>query len=711
MLNIFYKDKSQYHNQLDPVRGYLEQLATFISVKKGIPIEEATDKAKLVIKKHFKDKPMKYFERQDNGDRHVKEGTLLNYIKSNIRDKNILAPTFTSYVNMKKEKSILSEFIFVNVKKRGIAKKEGQKAKAEGKLEIASAKNNEQNNLKTYNNSLSGVFGQKACILHNPTAHNTLTSITRTMTSLGNSSNEKLIAGNRYLPRPIDVLNSCIYITTYTDEEAIRNVVSKFNLHLPTVDEVVSVLRYSSDLYFYDTPYYCKHIIPFLNRLSPYQLASIVYSGDLYHLRLFNDSIMRTILEELITPIVDDTPMDDPTILYKVDESTLCLTHAILYEKMKGKGKDYVKLNSEGISKSVYLTVQNVQSVLLKYAELFRTFFMTEMTPTNTHRIANMKRRVVMLSDTDSTCFTTDEWIVWYNKGTYHLNDKTMALGSGIAYITSQAIINQLAILSKSMNVDDDFLNTLSMKNEYTWLTMVPCKVSKHYFASTVVQEGNVFPEFEIEVKGQLLKNSAMPVNIIQNGKDAMTAILSNLANNKKIRLTDFINNISEIEHDITDSVTKGKSRYLRRSKVKGKDAYAQDEFKSPYQRYTLWMEVFAPKYGDIAPPPFNVIKIPTIVNSKRALVKWLESIEDVDLRERLVDWLNRHGKKDLPTVYLYDAYLESNGIPKEIFGVIDLKRILLDTTLQHRTLLECLGVMLQPELTITEQFNSLKNS
>ena len=197
MKDIFYKDKSQYTNQLNIVQGYLDQLTTYIHKKKNLDIEQSREIAKRILKDHYQPRTVVYYGRENMQDRVVKEDSLLNYINNNLRSNNILVPTFTSYLNPEVEKSILSEFIAINVKKRSAAKKVMHKAKVEGDIDLYNAKNNEQNMMKIYNNSLSGAFAQKACILYNPTAHSTLTSITRTITSLSNANNEKLIAGNR----------------------------------------------------------------------------------------------------------------------------------------------------------------------------------------------------------------------------------------------------------------------------------------------------------------------------------------------------------------------------------------------------------------------------------------------------------------------------------------------------------------------------------
>lgn len=708
MLDIFYRDKSQYHNQLNPVRGYLEQLSSYIQISRNVSKEEADIKARDVLKKHFKDKNVRYFERQENGDREVKDTTLLQYINNNIKEKNVLVPTFTSYMNANKKKSMLSEFIFVNVRRRSVAKKAGQKAKAEGNTELADAKNNEQNMMKIYNNSLSGAFAQAACILYNPTAHSTLTSITRTITSLSNASNEKLIAGNRFYPRGTDVINNVIYISTYADVSGIRAVVDTFNLHIPTVEETVAVLKYSSDLYFRDDKFYQTKIIPYLQKLTGYHLAAICYIGDLYHIRKFNDGFMRTVINEIIQPVTaEDTDESVCKNIHSINENILNFVHHIFYSQAKGQGKDYDKMfaSKSGLASSIYQTSRHVEDVLMKYKSFFNCFFMTDILPGNSFRLKNMRRRTVVLSDTDSTCFTLDEWVKWIYNGEFRIDDKSIATTGAVAFMAAQAIINQLAILSKGMNISDDHLNTLAMKNEFLWGIHSPCEISKHYFAYTLIQEGNVFKEPDIEVKGVHLKNSAVPKFVIQDAKKIMEYILSTLFDNKKIKFNYVVDCIKALENNIRDSVYKGEPVYLKKSKIKNPEAYALEGIKSPYARHLLWKQVFAPKYGNIQDPPYDVIKIPTTITSKPALNAWIESIEDKDLAARLVKWLEENCKKDLPTVYLNNTYVLGYGIPSEIMRIIDIKRIILDVTIQHRVILETLGVMLYSDKLVSEQF------
>lgn len=705
MKGIFYKDKGSYQNTFNPFNAYIEQAAQYVSVMKSIPYEVAREKVIKVLKDNFQDKKVVFLEREENGDRVPKETSLSSYIIHNLKEGNVIAPTLTTYISYDKKKSILAEFISENVKKRAEAKKIAHQAKADGNKELEVSKNNEQSMMKIYNNSLSGAFAQKGCILYNPTAHSTLTSITRTITSLSNATNEKLIAGNRYYPRPKDVLNNIIYISTYANLAIVKEAMEYFNLHYPTVDETIAVLKRSSDLYFTDERYYNEYVRPYLERLTKEARAAICYINDLYHIRVFNSDFVRNLLDKLTTQVrVDKKEEDIVEKIKSLDPTILNFVHMIFYDEVKGLGKDYEKMNEKGIAESLYYTALHIEEVIKEYSLFFRAFFLQDILPNNSFRLKYMRRRAVVLSDTDSTCFTLGEWINWY-KGSNYIETKTIAIASSIAFIAAQVIIHQLAILSSTMNISKEHLHVLAMKNEFLWLTHVPCEISKHYFASVCVQEGNVFAEPELEVKGVHLKSSAVPKHLIEDGKRIMTEIVTTIMNNGKIKLNSLLEHVVNVERAIKDSVYKGEATYLRKSKIKSKEAYALDEIKSPFQRHQFWVDVFEPKYGKIQEPPYDVYKIPTTLNNKQDLKAWLEMIEDNELKLRLFNWLNKYNKSSLTTLYLNESFVEANGYPEEIILIIDIKRIILDVTIQYRVILEALGLIIDDEKTIEEQF------
>jgi hypothetical protein len=709
MQDVFFKDTSHYNNALNPVKTYVEQLTTYIQVKKGCTAEVALDKAKEILRTHFKDRTMKCFERVENGDRTVKDTTLYRYLTDNLKQGNIIAPTLTTYTSRAQDKSMLSEFVFMAVTKRKKAKKEAHKAKAEGNTLLADHKNNEQNLLKIYANSLSGAFGLEACILHNPSNHSTLTSLTRTMTSLSNANNERIIAGNRYYPRPQDVLNNIVYINTNSNAQEIDKVCQQYQLHLPTVEETVQVLKYSSDLYFYDNGYYAQFIVPYLERLSPAQRAAICYTGDLYHLRQFNPEFMMRVVKSLIKKVQATEHIEGVADkLYAMDENFVFFIHHIFFNELKGKGKDYNEpvLKNTLLPESIYLTACNTEAALRQYQAFFNCFFMSPVLPANSFRLKNMRRRVVVLSDTDSTCFTMDEWVKWFRGGKFRIDDETIALGGLISFFASQAIVNLLRILSRNLNIDKDLIDKLGMKNEYLWLAHAPAEVSKHYYAYTVLQEGTVLTKEEIETKGVHLKNSTVPKFVIEDGKAMMKEILETVSGNKDLQFSHFLKRVTGMEQNIIDSVKRGEPVFLKRSKINNEGAYALEAAKSPYGRHLFWNEVFGPNYGEFPAPPYGVIKLPTTVTSKTALHEWIESFPDPAMKERMRNWCIRNNKQDLPTLYLNEDFVAGNGIPQILLDVVDISRIVLDVTLQHRVILETLGPMLYKDKLVMDQFN-----
>lgn len=706
MKGIFYKDVDEYQDKLDPITGYLEQLTHYIQVTKKLPLEQAKEVAKVVFRNNFKDKKVSYFERIENGDKVVEHDSFLGYITKNINSGNIIAPTLTTYLPAHQQKSILSAYTKINASNRGSVKKASQVAKADGNDILANSLNNEQEGLKINNNALSGIFSQKGSILYNPTAHSTLTSITRVITSLSNASNEQMIAGNRYLPRPIDALNHIVYVTSLSDDEVVKDVVSRFGLKVLTVENILQVLRRSTDLYFRNDSFYNDKIIPLLEKLTPEQLTFLGYAGDLYHIRIFNPEFMRKLIDELSPKYIQDVKLEDSGVVRTIDEAVLNYMHTIFYEEVKGKGVNYERMNEDGLANSIYTTSLILYERLGNYKDFFHLFIRNDVFPQNSYRLRNMKRRVVVLSDTDSTCCTLDEWIQWWY-GDFAINDKTLGLSGLLSYIAIQTIVHKLAIFSKKMGVCKEELHTLEMKNEWLWTVHVPTNQGKHYFADAVYREGNVFAKSELEVKGVHLKNSAQPTEIIKSSDLLMQHICDTLTANKKLNLTSILKGIIEVEDLILSKIKVGDSEFFRRARVRSADAYKEGPERSPYQNHTFYDRVFSKKYGNIPPPPYSVVKFPTTLSNKTSLRTWIASLEE-GIQLKLQSWLNDHNKSKLPTIYLNHDHVKAFGVPEEVMKVIDVKKIILDTTASHRTILESLGVILDPLLTVKDQFGEM---
>lgn len=691
--NTFLRPAEFYQRTINPISQYATQSAFYLHRMTGYSMEYCRDYTIKGIKERkfddIRDPQIDFFHRGENGDRKEDSYKLSHYINSVVSEDLILAPTFTAYVKPGVIKSLLAGFTDKNKKLRSVAKKAAAAAKAEGKMDLFIIKNNEQDNKKRYNNSLSGCFVAGGSVVRNPTAHSTLTSITRTVGSLGNASNEKIISGNRHYRNADITLDNLIAICTLFDRDELLKAITEFGLKFPTVEETIRCIKYSSDLYWNDHTAF-RRIITFLEKLEPLELAAIVYTGDFYHLRQLNDGFVHRFVTQLARKVKGVVVPNAMDVVRNTDEMVMNYAHQVCMTEVKGIGKKYEKLSEFDLN-TLAATALNIERVVEEHRSLINAIFLSKIIPASTAYIPNLIRRTVVLSDTDSTMFSMDEWVNWYFNE-LRFDDEGFALSGAIMFVATQSIAHTLAIFSANMNVERSDLFTLAMKPEYVFPVFAQSAVAKHYYTITYVKEGSVYEKPEMEIKGVHLKNSAAPKEIVKAAAAKMEEILLSVMAGKKISIIDNLKNVMALEKTIIDSLSSGQVQYLKTSKIKEAAAYALDEMKSPYQHHQLWLDVFVPKYHIYEHPTYSVFKIPTKLTNKSKVAKWLASMEDRQLAERMGSWLKRYNKSTLGTMYVSVQYAKSYGIPKEIVDILDMKKIVLDLTNAHRMILGTLG-------------------
>lgn len=705
--NIFLKDKDFYQRNLNPFGQYVEQMSHYLHISTGKPIEDCADFIKNKIKTNgfktgqIEDPVVRFFNKNENGDRYTDEERLSRYIGSVIKEQEILVPTFTTYINAEKKPSILVGFLDNNVAIRSKSKKEAAQAKADKDMIRYVLKENDQKNMKTYNNSMSGAFASNGSVLNNPTAHNSLTSITRTNSSIGNASNEKIISGNRHYRNPTITLNNLIATTKLIDRELIKQVLDKYQLNIPTAQDVEDCIKWSTDFYWKDDHAF-KIIRAFIDKLDDIARAGFVYTGDFYHIRKYNPEFVRNFITRLSSKIRDVQYENPWELIHQVDEQIVNYAHQICMSEVKGIAKDYKKLD---VIKMNILTAtsMNIQNTILEYKDFIECIFLSRIIPVSTAYIPDMVRRTVVLSDTDSTMFSIDEWVIWYF-GSLQFTEEAYAVAGAVMYVATQSMAHVLAIFSANMNVKKEKLFTLALKPEFVFSVFAQSSVAKHYFTSIIVKEGSVYSEPELEVKGVHLKSSAAPRSIIKNAHNKMERIIETIVQGNKISLSKEIKEVADIERMIIESLLTGKTDFYKKSKIKNEEAYSRTAEMSPYLYHLLWEKVFQPRYGAIEKPPYTVIKIPTTLDNPTRLKQWVENIQDRELQQRLINWIAQYNKKVLPTIYISESYASAFSIPKEIIPVVDFKKIALDLTTTNRMVLEILGYFPKSELLLSDQ-------
>lgn len=708
--NPFVLEKSEYTRDLNILKHYVQDAAKFLATMTGDPIEKCMDFVKDNLRPggvfEFKDPSIKYLERINYEDRMEKEGTLLTYLMESVKNKELIAPTLTTYVNPEEKPSILVEFVDENVAIRSKAKKAMFAAMMAGNTELETFKDSEQSNAKISNNAISGGHVSTSTPLHNRTAHSTLTSNCRSTSGYGNANNEKMLAGNRHYHHPSIVINNIISITNRTDLDVLRSAMTEYDMHYPTPDEAMDCVLYSMSFYGRSTS---QEIIIYelLEKLTPIERAAFVYIGDLFHIAKYNDSLVRNFIGELSTPHYSD--YEDPLkIINGLREEYIPLATQILPEIMKGvdwkKLKPEVDVNVENsVAESeraesdritlsnLAATAANIDTVILKYRSFIECFFVTENVPPSLAFFPTSIRRCAITSDTDSTIFTVQDWVKW-KTGKMLVDDETNRVAATMIFLAAESITHILARMSANFGIETKRIHQVAMKNEYKFDVFSTTSVGKHYFAYIGCREGNLFIEYDIEIKGVNLKSSSVNSGIMKKAEEMMKDIMDAAERGETISIAEKLEQVAGIEKSIVRSILSGENTYLRSLSIKSAGSYQKAPEQSNYMHYLLWQRVFAKKYGDMEEPPYVTSKVPVYLPNARSIDSWLGKIQDNHIRTELEKYFQETGRKTLSTLLLPQQRLAVHGLPEEIIQVLDTRRAILDNCAVFYMCLETLG-------------------
>ena len=698
---IFTRKLDDYNIMLNPKKDYATQATKFITKRTGMSKDRAKQLLRKIIKESgAKDPVVKFKNKQDNGDIVLENTTLSEYIKDSLDNGEVIVPSFTTYVHPSKRKSVHAEFLKINIGLRKSDKKAAQMYKQAGKTELSNYYNTLQKVRKIFNNSLSGAYASKSTILYNPSAHYTLTSMTRSVSGIGNAITEYMVSGNKHFKRPEDIYNYITSVITMVRSSGIEYLFHKYNLAVPTVDEIMYSFLRSSKLYWTDVVMEDR-IRKYVETLNDTERGAVMYVNDLYHLRKLNPEFVRNILTKLAKRVTTGST-DHLNDIYKAPEGVVNLVMHICAEDVIGKDIKFDELVGTSLLEIIASTSKHVTETLREFKILFQTLFSTDVLPQGVAHIKDMYRDCIVLSDTDSTCGSYDEWVHWYF-GKHRFDQPSIALSAAVMTITTQAMDHNLKVFAKNMNIDNKLVELIKMKNEFYWPIFIPTNVSKHYFAEAAIVEGNVLPKTESEIKGVHLLASAANQKIVAKAHATMTEISDTITSGKKLNPIDFITRVMALESELLNKINRGDTDIYKRDKIKAAASYKLDPHMSPYLHHMLWEEVFEPKYGRSDIPEYAVTKVSTTLSSKRKMSEYLESLEDQQLADRLKAFLKKHKKETLGTFRVPVSIVADNGIPPEILQAVDSKRIITDNMNVFYLILESIGLYRKRDMLFIE--------
>jgi len=693
----FINDTHAYGRDLNIVSNYHHDTATYIAKMTGQDMDYCLSWVKQqtspggTMAGH--DPELLCLSKETPGNRTRIPMTFLQYLHEVEERKALTSPTMAAYLNPNERKSILAKYIDGNIKLRSKVKKQMFQDKMDGNKQAAADGQKIQSTFKIKNNSLSGAHASPYTPLFNKSTHSTLTSTCRSATGYANANNERFLFGNRHYYALNVTLENIISIVNQADYALIERAMVEYELVVPSVADVCAAIKRSTDLYWANSVWTAQ-IEALVSKLTDIERAAYLYTADMYHLRVLNPDMVYNFLDKLSTKL--DTPHPDPDPIIKALDADLIAYIGILCSKELNGNTiwDAKDKNPENYA-IIANNAANVIGVLDSYRLLIRAFWVTNSPPSAIAFFTDSIRRGVLVSDTDSTIFTVQDWTTWFLKG-IKFGEKNDALCAAIVYMASQTTIHLLAQLSGAMGVIPEHMSLLSMKNEFMFPTLLLTSRAKHYASYISAQEGNVFPKMDTEIKGVALKSSKAPQHVIDKLHKFIMEPMDLVLASKKVSVKKMLTEVAELEREIENSISTGKVDYLTTSNIKERESYANPK-SSNFIYYDMWEMVFAPKYGPAPLPPYRAVKVSMRSTSGTTLRKWIDSIEDKEMAERLKTWVSENNRLGgMQQILVPIEVAVTSGIPKEITMNADTRKVVYSTVEPFYLILESFGVYMR---------------
>lgn len=701
MENFFTLPDNEYKRELDPMSDYIEMQTFYLSRMSGKSEAACKD---YVIKQlkpggkfEFKDPSVAYLSREGSRDRTRAGTTVLEYIASARKRDYIIVPSWSINVPSYVKESLYTGYIDATSAVRSKYKKAMFIAEQRDNVSEIKFNDGMQSSAKTSINSISGAALSPSTINHTQSLHPALTSVCAASTSLANLNNEKLIAGNRIYTTYQTTLDNIISIAIRADHATLKLAMDEFNLHYPTVEETMKCVTKSTHLYWRNEEKTNK-LHALVNTLTPIERAAFVYTGDMFHLDMYNPTVVENFINGFTVRTYDSLDLETAQRVNKeADSDVVTVAKLTCKEYMMGTTLFDLETNKPEQFGEVCANMLLIEQHLLKHKTLIQGVFRSPfLNPGgNRYMIPNMLREAVLTSDTDSTIYTAQNWVKRMT-GSIGFEDKHYNVGSVISFLVNKTVYHQLAMMSKNMGFETKNLHMISMKNEYYFPVYILTNQTKNYFAFISVREGNVYSKMKLEKKGVGIRSSKIPRNVMDEYDKYIKFLMNSIIEKQKYTLDDLFAVPYNTEHMVRTSILEGQSEYFQTAQIKTPDSYKGGYDAPAPKLHRLWTEVFAPKYGESPELPYVALKISTNLTSAKKLSEWINSIEDRALADRLVKYLKDEQRKDLGTIYVPKMTIGFGLIPPEIVSIINVNKQLMNVMSPFYLTLESFGFYLK---------------
>lgn len=234
---------------------------------------------------------------------------------------------------------------------------------------------------------------------------------------------------------------------------------------------------------------------------------------------------------------------------------------------------------------------------------------------------------------------------------------------------------------------------TFRMKNEYYIPLMGLTGRVKHYFYWASSQEGAVFDEFDMTLKGVGLRGITSSKLVREKFDAYVEMVLNKIMYEDGLEIEEALQPVLDVYNEIIEDLRSSGYQYLRSNEVKDAQTYTKKEDDVNVKNMRLWNEVFAPVHREAPEPPYQALSLSIEIRNKAKLEQWVNNMADKDLGERMRTFVNREINGTLTTVRIPEQSISETGIPRELLDVLDLRKLTTGIMLPFYIVLESLGI------------------
>lgn len=693
MTTPFLYELDDYKRDLDVVDNAIETAAKFISLTERCSLDSAYEFAKQHIEANIDDPVLKSYRRELGKDREEKSVPFTRYLNWVSTNDHVLTPNGAAFISPNVFEAPIVEFIKETQARRKVHKKAQIEAGIVGDKATANREFLEQNNCKFFLNSISGSTALESSTLYTATAHPSMTSTCRAVTSYANSVNERLLASNNHFHSPDVTLSTITHLARLAKKDQIAECRRLYGIELPSVEFVYERIKASTDNYWRSDEVH-ETILALLRGMDEYELAAVGYMGDLQALIDANPDVIRKLYNSILTRPLH--PHDTPDEIIKSANEDVALMVGIFSGDFLAGLKVSDLKEQDPRNYGIYAAwIEQTQGILDQYELFFKTYLTTDFMPPSIHSFPTILRKVVIASDTDSSIFTANRQAEWYMAGRVN-EDAKMAASALTTFLASQVTVHVLAKLCANMGVVKEDLYRLTMKNEFFFPVMGVTTRTKHYLASIRAKEGGVYKENQMEVKGVNLKSSKLPGKLRALMDDYYLAMINAVDTDQgEFRPKNAIAFPAMVEHKILESFNARQATYYAFETIRPPNQTSDEDTDARYRMFKFWNYVFGDKYGKMEVLPAQCYKVPVELPSRKALRVWAESLEP-GMRAGAERYIAEFDPDGISRILVPVEILGQQDMFQEVQDACDIRKLLATQMGPFYMVLECMGIYLK---------------